>query len=825
MRRADTWLVTRHTQTGGAAATRELWFREGSPAAGAAGLGPTDGVTAEDAGLAEKVGGATDPEVVRPASDDRFQRLVEHSNDMILSMDLDGMVTAANPGAEPVLGFSPEELIGTNITVHLAPHEVERGRAIFETLATGAGYVREELEHITKDGRHVFVDVSAFPIEWDGQVVGIEGIGRDVSEQHALKEALTHQSLHDPLTGLPNRALCVDRIDQALARAERRALTIAVLLFDIDDFKLINDTLGHAAGDELLVGLAARLHSVLRNSETAARMGGDEFVIVAEAVQVETEAAALGERILSVFTEPFTVAGTQRQVTASLGIALSTNASQADDLLRDADTAMYRVKSTGKSGAEIFDGELRAELLHQIAVTEGLGEALRKGSLEVHYQPIVSLTTGRILAVEALSRWHHPQLGWIHPDEFIPLAEESGMIIPLGKHVLREAARELAQWRVESPAALPLGVFVNVSPRELSEPDFVSFVTETLATHDLAVSEIAFELTEHIVIDERDDVLLENIAELAWLGVRLVIDDFGTGYSALSSLRRFPFAALKIDAYFVEEIDAPDVPAPIIRALVGLGKTLHMMVIAEGVETQVQYDYVRRIGCDAAQGFGVGRPQTTSAMSALLSAEPDPAAAPSQASTFDTEGNRLDTAGTSAPIPLDDKKRLAALWDYGVLDTEPEPEFDEIARLAAEICQTPMSFVSLVDRDREYFKAAVGTDLRQSPRSISFCGHGILEQGLFVIPDALDDPRFVDNPNVIAGAGVRFYAGAPLVTPDGHAIGMLCVKDTRPRELTETQRQSLTVLARQVAALLELRRLLAEGRINTPQLKRPHLTP
>jgi len=758
----------------------------------------------------EEVSSATSDEAAAPSPDHPFELLIERTDDMILAMDLAGVITAANPGTKRVLGYSPEELVGTPISDYLPAHEIERVRAMFDKVAGGVESVRGEFEHVAKGGRAVFVDVAAFPIRRDGRVVGLEGIARDVSEQHALKTELTRQSLHDPLTGLPNRALCIDRMSRALARATRATSTVAVLLLDVDEFKIVNDSLGHAAGDDLLVELAARLRSVCRQSETIARMGGDEFVMVAEDIRDQADVLALAARIQSVFQEPFAIAGTTRRMTGSLGVALAGVGTYASELLRDADTAMYRVKASGKGETRVFDQSHRAEFLQRVAVEAGLREAVDAGELEVYFQPIVDPTTKRTLAVEALSRWRHPELGWIQPGEFIPIAEDSGLIVSLGQHVLREAVCRAASWRRERAWVLPLGVFVNVSPRELSERGFVAFVVETLDEFGLAASDLALELTEHVIIDDRDEVVLENLEELSRLGIRLIIDDFGTGYSALSSLRRFPFAALKIDRCFVEEIDSMAAQAPIIRALVGLGKTLSMMVIAEGVETQIQEDYLLRLGCDAEQGFGTGRPQTADSMTKLLLAEPVPDEQPALAADAAASVQPASRSWTPAPLGPSEPARLAALRALAVLDTAPEEEFDEIVRLVAEICDIPMAFVSLVDAEREYFKAAVGTDLREAPRESSFCGHAIHTRDLFVVEDARKDPRFAGNPNVAAGSRVRFYAGAPLVTPDGYTVGMLCVKDTRPRELSETQRHALVVLGRQVAALLELRRLRSQ---------------
>jgi diguanylate cyclase (GGDEF)-like protein/PAS domain S-box-containing protein len=745
-------------------------------------------------------------------SEERYRDLVEHARDWVFTADLAGNFTSVNTAAEQITGFSSAELCGMSFFDVVVPQERERLEWILARRVTGGPQEDAELQLIHKDGRRLFISVAGRVVEEGGRRVRIEGIVRDTTERHVLEERLRYQAFHDALTGLPNRALLHDRVDLALARAEREKSHVTVMLLDVDDFKVINDSLGHAVGDEVLVELAGRLRSILRSNETVARMGGDEFVIVTESIRAQSEVCAVAKRVLSVFAEPFTIAGRKRTATGSLGIALSRDGAGASNLLRDADTAMYRAKANRKGGFEVFDPGLRVELLRQIALTEGLGEALRDDKLEVYYQPIVSLVDGQILAIEALARWHHPEWGEIQPDEFIPLAEGSGIIIPLGKYVLREAAREAAQWRKNLPGALPLGVFVNVSPHELSERDFVSFITDTLAEHGLAASDLAIELTERVIVDEHDEMAAQTLSELARLGIRLVIDDFGTGYSALSSLRRFPLAAVKIDRYFIEEIDTHDAPGPIIRALVGLADALRVTVIAEGVENSIQHGYLRGIGCNVAQGFWLGRPQAATTMSTLILATPELAEAPMQTAVLDPHTMPADSTGLGAPIPPDDEERLAALRRYNVLDTEPEPAFDEIARLAAHICETPMALVSLVDRDREYFKAVVGTNVRQSSRNRSFCGHAIVTRGLFVVPDTLADPRFAPNPDVAGGAHVRFYAGIPLVTPDGYAIGVLCVKDTQPRELTETQRDALMVLGRQAAAQLELSRLLAVRR-------------
>ncbi len=436
------------------------------------------------------------------------------------------------------------------------------------------------------------------------------------------QEELTYQALHDGLTGLPNRALLIDRLAQAFSRSRRHRKEIAVMLLDVDNFKLINESLGHGAGDELLVDLARRLSTVVRSSETIARLGGDEFALVAEGRFAKNELGVLAERILSVFAQPFVVKGVTRDVSGSLGIALGRpeDDSAAADILRDADAAMYRAKSRGKGCFDIFDYGLRKELLRNIELGAALTNALEVGEFEVCYQPIVTTTDGTTLALEALIRWPHPSWGWVQPSEFIPLAEESGMIVRLDEYVLREAVRHLAQLRRRSPTVLPLGVFVNISPRDLAEPGFPALAAAIIAEHGLLPTDVAFELTERVFIDDHDTVL-DNLSELTERGIRLLLDDFGTGYSALASLQRFPLAAIKIDRYFIEAIRSPGDEAPIVRAVIGLGHALGLMVIAEGIETQAQLDYLRRLDCDAVQGFLVGRPLPSGAGNESLASQ------------------------------------------------------------------------------------------------------------------------------------------------------------------------------------------------------------
>ncbi len=547
-------------------------------------------------------------------SEERYTELVERARDAIYTSDLDGRFTSVNQAAVDITGYSRAELCERTLFDLIVPGE---RAAVHETMrhrAPDGSSARQELQLVRKDGSAAYIEVMGRLVEANGRPDHLEGIAREVGDRRELEDSLREQALHDALTGLPNRVLFHDRLAQALGRSSRGKTDVAVMMLDVDDFKLINDTLGHGAGDQFLLELASRLQHLLRESETVARLGGDEFGFVAENLTSRDSLAALVHRIESAFAEPFEIGDSTRTVDASIGIAVAGSDATPTTLLRDADLAMYRAKGSG-SGFEFFNRAIRAELLHQLELTDALRRALALHELDVQYQPIVNLEDGKLLAVEALVRWRDPGFGWVEPHEFIPLAEQTGLIVPLGRTVLAQAVAQLARWRRDDPQALPGGVYINVSARELSEHGFVDHVREQLVLLGMSGADIALELTERVFIDNQEPVLAENLAELARLGVRLILDDFGTGYSALASLKRFPLAAVKIDRDFIEAIQQPGDEAPIVRAVVVLGHALGMAVIAEGVESELQLDYLREIACDAAQGFHLGHPAPAAELS------------------------------------------------------------------------------------------------------------------------------------------------------------------------------------------------------------------
>ena len=416
-----------------------------------------------------------------------------------------------------------------------------------------------------------------------------------------------HQALHDPLTGLPNRALLADRIDQALARGLRTDGAVAVLFLDVDLFKVVNDSLGHAAGDRLLREIGARLGRLLRAGDTLARFGGDEFVIVCEDQTID-EVPALAERVSEALADPFEFEGRTVTVTASVGIALAHGTTDAGTMLRDADAAMYRAKAAGRDRAVVFDEGMHEDAAQRLEAEFGLRRALDNGELQVHYQPVVDARSGLTVGFEALVRWNHPEFGLLPPDRFIPVAEETGLIVALGEWVLREAVRQVAAWRSAAVAHTDVWVAVNLSARQLRAPHLVTTLADCLSEVGVPASVLHLEITESVIMDDlpRTKETLEAIRDL---GVLMAIDDFGTGYSSLSYLRRLPVSTIKIDRSFVDALDGPDASATtLVDAIVSMAHALGMEAIAEGVETPDQLRTLRELGVHLSQGYLWSRP-------------------------------------------------------------------------------------------------------------------------------------------------------------------------------------------------------------------------
>jgi diguanylate cyclase (GGDEF)-like protein/PAS domain S-box-containing protein len=458
----------------------------------------------------------------------------------------------------------------------------------------------------------------------EGRIEFVSSVTRDISERKAFEDRLEYQATHDPLTGLPNRTLFLDRLELAMARSRRSNRPVAVLFCDVDHFKVVNDSLGHSAGDRLLVALAQRLRDALRPGDTVARFGGDEFVILCDDLVTEHDAVAIADRAIEAVHEPLTVESTEVFAAMSIGIAFASPDTEPEAMIRDADAAMYLAKERGRARYEVYDERMRSTLVERLDIETALRRAVTRHELRVVYQPTISLDTGRIVGVEALLRWEHPERGLMVPSDFIDVAEETGLIVPIGMWVIEQACRQAQRWRAARPEGEPLFVSVNLSGRQLDTPALIDNVADILLRTGLDPGLLGLEITESVVMRD-PEVSTTALRALKDLGVRLAVDDFGTGYSSLAYLRRFPVELLKVDQAFVHGLGAESVDAEdraIVAAVVSLAHTLGMKAIAEGVETPDQLSELRALGCDMAQGFLIAKPITASAVDDLIARNP-----------------------------------------------------------------------------------------------------------------------------------------------------------------------------------------------------------
>jgi diguanylate cyclase (GGDEF)-like protein/PAS domain S-box-containing protein len=569
-------------------------------------------------------GAVLSEEVHRRRGEARFASLVRHASDLITVLQPDTTVSYQSPSSERVLGYVPDELVGTRFDRLASAGDRDRLGSCVAAAAAGDPVQSLECALMTSEGETRQFEILFTNLIDDEHVGGILLNARDVSERKSFEAELAHQAFHDPVTGLANRAMFAEQVRHAIARARREERTPAVIFLDLDDFKTVNDSLGHAAGDEVLVEFARRLDDTVRGADVAARFGGDEFAVLLEDVAESQAAADAAQRILELLAQPMRAGHRDVTLTGSIGISVfgQDDARDADELIRDADAAMYIAKRDGKGGYRLFEPAMHEGVLARLELRNDLQRALATNEFELHYQPVVRLADGSISGVEALLRWHHPEKGLIPPLDFIPIAEETGLIIPIGRWVLREGCRHAR--RLESPDGVPLRMSVNLSLKQIQHSDIVADVRDALEESGLPAERLTLEITESVLMDDTE-LAVSRLSDLKALGVTLALDDFGTGYSSLSYLSRFPVDILKMDRSFLRAGSTPGSNS-LANAVVVLGATLALEVVAEGIEEVGQADSLRALGCDLGQGYLFARPLDAEDSVAFVHGAPRPTA-------------------------------------------------------------------------------------------------------------------------------------------------------------------------------------------------------
>jgi diguanylate cyclase (GGDEF)-like protein/PAS domain S-box-containing protein len=548
------------------------------------------------------------------ASEAELRALLGALTDAILVVDDEGRYLRVAPSAARSRLRAEQVLLGRRIHDHFPAEEADRFLG-YVRQAIDTGRPIEGVEYALRFGRRtVWFEATVSPTS-DHTVVCV---ARDITARKRLEERLRREAHHDALTGLPNRARFAVLLAEAFAHAERGGGELAALFLDCDRLKVINDSLGHATGDELLRQLGQRVVAAVRAGDVVARIGGDEFTVLLDPVRGVAEAVEVAERIKAALEPPFVVGGRELFTSASIGIAMGPGGyGHPDEVLRDADLAMYRAKARGRARHQLFYPEMRAGAVRLLALENDLRRALERDELRVFYQPVVALDTGRVSGFEALVRWQHPEHGLVSPADFIPIAEETGLVVPIGRWVLNEACLQARAWQREHPDGPPVWVSVNVSARQLTQLGLVRDVREVLAATGISPDQLKLEITESIISADAA-AAVAPLKQLDAMGIRLDMDDFGTGHASLSYLHRFPISTVKIDQYFVGKMDVSQECLEIVRTILSLAHNLEMDVVAEGVETTAQLELLRALGCRQVQGYLISRPRPAAEAGAFI---------------------------------------------------------------------------------------------------------------------------------------------------------------------------------------------------------------
>ena len=556
--------------------------------------------------------------------------IVEHSPDMIYMLDDNGCFTYLNDRTRVLLGYDKSRLLGTPISALVHEDDLEQVETLVH-VDKSAGFVNEVLRLRTADNTIRHLDFEVLPIQLgttNGLTTifpdkesfeGVFGVARDITERVKAEETISYQAYHDLLTNLPNRGLFEDRTDMAIAQAKRNDQMFAMMFLDLDRFKLINDTLGHTLGDLMLQAIAQRLQSCVREGDTLARFGGDEFTLLLPLIHGEDDAVLVAEKIRSALETPFQIEGHELFTSVSIGIALyPRDGKNLQQLIAHADTAMYTIKQRGKNGYQLYQSELDQSSPDRIVIENDLRRALDREEFTLSYQPQVDVVTGNMSGLEALIRWDHPSQGRLMPCDFIDIAEQSGMVVPLGRWVVERAIKDWTHWR--SQGVEIARVAVNISPLQIAQPNFAEDIVNLLAVYEMPAQFFEIEITESVLMHDTSHAI-SKLKMLSEHGINIAIDDFGTGYSSLSYLQKFPLRTLKIDRAFIEEIEFKDIDACLVNAIVSIAKGLNLELVAEGVETWTQLEYLRARGCDKVQGFLFSRAVEADQIVGLVRAE------------------------------------------------------------------------------------------------------------------------------------------------------------------------------------------------------------